>query len=74
MTNTELKEIREALNLSQTKMGKLLGMRQPNYCRLENKQDGRQPTKQQTRAVEILQIIYEQKPELFQYILARLEK
>jgi transcriptional regulator with XRE-family HTH domain len=73
MTSAELKAARESLNLTQVKMARLLGMTQPHYCRLEKGREGRQPTKQQARAVEILQIIYEQNPSLLECILSKVK-
>jgi transcriptional regulator with XRE-family HTH domain len=57
MTNAELKAIRKALNLTQTKMGLLLGMEQPHYSRLETGYEGRQPTKQHAAFVRTIKLV-----------------
>jgi DNA-binding XRE family transcriptional regulator len=73
MTRAELKAARESLGLTEETMAQLLGMRKQHYVRLEAGAEGRQPTKQQARAVENYLIIYEQTPWMIEYILSRVK-
>jgi DNA-binding XRE family transcriptional regulator len=57
MTKAELKAARESLGLTEETMAQLLGMRKQHYVRLEAGAEGRQPTKQQAQAVEVVKFI-----------------
>lgn len=55
MTSEEYRAIRLQLGLSQSELGKLVGMRASDISRIERGQGGYSPTKQQTAAILLVQ-------------------
>lgn len=64
MTSDEYRAIRLQLGLSQSELGRLVGMRASDISRIERGQGGYSPTKQQAAAILLVQDVLELRREI----------